>query len=662
MGNPIAQTFNVFPQYAQGQDGVFLTQVDLFFQQADPLLGISVALCTTTNGAPNASVLPNSISYLPAASVNVSNNASIATSFKFPAPIFVKSGTQYAFIVTPDGNSPQYLIYTSALGQSDVLNPTYSVTSDWGEGVLFTSTNDTTWTPVQGENIKFTLYMANFSTSGGSLTLTNKDDEFFTVQKITGNMFHGEKVFRFSTASVTGAVAFSNSSYTVSGNGTAFLTAFANGGYIVLHNYRAPSILGKFSVHKVVSIANNTTLTLDTLPKFTANNVAALNTPVGILNYFSANTHEVELTNSTAANSTYCFYPYDIIISDQTGVQATIVSVNNKKISYFQPLIYRTNVTGTNITGNATLIDSTYTLNTTAPLTFNNSNYLNKFEAVIASKSLEIINGTGKSLNLPLALSSSYTTVSPTLDLQSSSILRYSNVINNDDARENTIAGNTVSRYVSKIVTLNTGLAAEDLQVYLTAYQPTGTTIEVYAKVESSNDPDSFVSKSWTKLSPIGPINYSDPTNRGDFQEYVYQFATTPTLVSIANSGISGSSSSANISGIGTLFSTNINAGDVVCVNNGPSFALLQVSTVNSNTSITLSGPPPWSFTGGSINKFADPHSVFKDPNNSNIATYFSNTASYNTFQTFAIKINLLSPYTYVVPTVHDLRAIALSI
>jgi len=77
---------------------------------------------------------------------------------------------------------------------------------------------------------------------------------------------------------------------------------------------------------------------------------------------------------------------------------------------------------------------------------------------------------------------------------------------------------------VSKNVVLADGQEAEDLKVFLTAYRPVNTEIEVYAKFYNISDPDTFDSKVWTKLSYLndGDLTYSNPADRSDFYEYEF--------------------------------------------------------------------------------------------------------------------------------------------
>ena len=59
------------------------------------------------------------------------------------------------------------------------------IESAWNTGVLFTSSNDRTWTPRQNLDIKFIAYKAAFSTSGEALFDNVGKNETFSYDTIT---------------------------------------------------------------------------------------------------------------------------------------------------------------------------------------------------------------------------------------------------------------------------------------------------------------------------------------------------------------------------------------------------------------------------------------------------------------------------------------------
>ena len=90
--------------------------------------------------------------------------------------------------------------------------------------------------------------------------------------------------------------------------------------------------------------------------------------------------------------------------------------------------------------------------------------------------------------------------------------------------------GGADAKYISKIITLEDGMEAEDLKLYITANKPANTEIYVYTKIWNASDPQLFDDKVWSKMvieSSEVARNTNDPD---EYLEYVYSFATTPTL------------------------------------------------------------------------------------------------------------------------------------
>ena len=657
--DPIAQTFLVSRQLSDNQDGIYVTKVDLYFGRKDPNLGLTVQLRLTNNGYPAAQVLPMASVHVKSSQVNVSNDASAVTTVEFPTPIFLKSDQEYALVVMPDGNSPEYLIYTAQGGQTDLMNPSFTVRKDWGLGVLFTSTNNSAWQSIQDEDMKFNLHRAAFNTGSASITLTNKDDEFLTIGTTTNTFLGGEKVFKFNIP-IVGTASFSVGSKTITGVGTTFQNTYVVGQQIVLSDSDNPTVNNNFDIVTITNIANNTSLTIDIEPKFTADAVKIFNTPIGEVFFFDAVAGEMILTNSTAANTSFRFAGGDVIVGETLKGTTTISSVNNKKISYFQPLVYRTALSGTEINGTIRLSNQLLQLQGARPIKFNDSNYITTFEAYVGSRSNEIAAGGNKSVRMDLVMKSNNPNVSPTLDLQATSILRYENLINDSQVGETGINGDTESKYVSKTVTLKDGLDAEDIVIYATGYQPSGTEIAVYIRALNAGDPDNLRDKAWTKLTPVANTA-CDTANRNDFKEFEYRLsesAPTQFIAGVANV----SNNNTTVTGIDTTFVADIAAGDVIQLGEGSDAFVSKVAEVTDDTTLVLVDAAPKNYVGADIAVFDDSKTIFRNWQNDGVMTYYGANSRYETYKTFAIKVGLLAPTTNLVPRLKDLSAIALSI
>ena len=285
--DPLAQTFNINDN--SNSDGVYLTAVDVFFKRKDPKLGIFVQLRETENGYPSPVILAEKI--IKNSSISVSNTAALPTNITFDTPVYLKSGRDYCIVVTPDNNSPEFLLWVAENGVPDVANTSLLTNSNWGSGVMFLSSNDTTWTPYQGEDIKFKIYVANFTKTSGTVVLENAPHEFLTLSNTSGTFVTSEEVAQKSntylsgtfTANTSSAVVNTSSSQTsavavgeyvlivyantavlktgtvsattttVTGSGTLFTTEYDAGDYLLINN----------NIREVVAIANNTQLTID---------------------------------------------------------------------------------------------------------------------------------------------------------------------------------------------------------------------------------------------------------------------------------------------------------------------------------------------------------------------------------------------------------------
>ena len=103
--------------------------------------------------------------------INLSASASTPTTFRFDSPVYLQEGQEIALVLfTP---SERYFAWISRMGEQEI-GTTRMISKQPHLGVLFKSQNNSTWTPYDYEDLKFTAYRASFETgSRGTLTLTN---------------------------------------------------------------------------------------------------------------------------------------------------------------------------------------------------------------------------------------------------------------------------------------------------------------------------------------------------------------------------------------------------------------------------------------------------------------------------------------------------------
>ena len=158
-GDPLAQSFIV-----DDDTGVFLTSVDLFFASKDDMdIPASVQIRTMLDGVPSQKILPFSEVTVDPSDIITSTDGSVATNIQFKAPVYLEGRKDYCLVVL--SNSTKYNVYISRVGENDLVNDTFVSTQPY-LGSLFKSQNASTWEPSQWEDLKFTLYRAEFVSNG----------------------------------------------------------------------------------------------------------------------------------------------------------------------------------------------------------------------------------------------------------------------------------------------------------------------------------------------------------------------------------------------------------------------------------------------------------------------------------------------------------------
>lgn len=173
--DPLAQTFQVLDN-----NGVFITKCEIYFQSIDPgSIPITLEIRTSELGQPTQEILPFGEISLDPSQVNVSNDASVPTTFTFPAPVFLEGGNDYALVLI--SNSNEYNVWISRMTEVDVSTSNKPeaekiiVSQQPSLGSLFKSQNGATWEPSQLEDLKFNLYRAEFTSQTGSFRFYNPD-------------------------------------------------------------------------------------------------------------------------------------------------------------------------------------------------------------------------------------------------------------------------------------------------------------------------------------------------------------------------------------------------------------------------------------------------------------------------------------------------------
>lgn len=166
--DPLSQSFFIDSETYPA--GFYVTSIDLFFRtkSRDNTRNVSVEIREMINGFPGAKVIgTGDRAIVNNVNINVSEDATAATTFTFKNPIYLGPGNEYAFCIKPEANDPDFAVWVAELGEIDISDADRGtrIEAAYGTGVLFTSSNDRTWTARQNMDVKFTMKIAEFDTS-----------------------------------------------------------------------------------------------------------------------------------------------------------------------------------------------------------------------------------------------------------------------------------------------------------------------------------------------------------------------------------------------------------------------------------------------------------------------------------------------------------------
>ena len=178
--DPLAQSFTV------DETGAFLTSFDVFFASKDPVAKVFVQLRHVELGTPTKFLVQDYTQLaLNPSQINVSNDASVPTTIRFPSPVYLEPRREYAIVFLSPA-SDKYEMWVATMGQKTVSTSQLPdvenvvVSKQYIGGSLFKSQNGTIWTPSQYQDLCFKLRKASFVPSG---TAT-----FFNTPILPGNL------------------------------------------------------------------------------------------------------------------------------------------------------------------------------------------------------------------------------------------------------------------------------------------------------------------------------------------------------------------------------------------------------------------------------------------------------------------------------------------
>lgn len=152
-GDPLAQSF-IF------KESQFLTGIDLFFKykSSNPNGKVFVNIREMVNGYPSDVILHQQI--VKTSDVNIGGNYP-ATHIEFDYPVYIEGKKEYAFTI--GCNIDGFHVLYAKMGNRDIITGNAVIFQPSPSGVMFVSSNNNTWSPIQDADIKYVLYRADFN-------------------------------------------------------------------------------------------------------------------------------------------------------------------------------------------------------------------------------------------------------------------------------------------------------------------------------------------------------------------------------------------------------------------------------------------------------------------------------------------------------------------
>lgn len=674
-GFDLAQTFYVDPGGCQNAPSVSVTGIDLYFftkpvegkaRSGIYSPGVTVYMGgVNTDGSPNLnSIVRDPVARVEYANINVDPSGNIATHFAFAKPIQIRTGLKACFLISLDGSDPGFQLWYNKAGDKQYNTTiTSSVSSGKVDGHLFKITNGTSLTPQLDSDMTFKLYVASYATSDVTYKIKNRPYEILKVSNTSGSFYGGESVYALK-ANSAGTVAIYSACNVLIGTNTSF-TSLQTGDKFVITDGTA----GNTNVRTVASVTNATHMTMDVGSSFTAATGAYTKTVTGSVYYVSGVTDHLVIQDATSNSSVYLSIG-DTIRGVDSHAQVTVANIENYAVTAVIPGFVVGVPQGTTVNTSVNFANSTLgiTSTTAASVTNGRRTFLNQYPATIVSRTNEVTAATPiNSFAGTLTFGTTNPYISPYVDRSNLDLFVESIDINNDASNEYLGKGSAKARYVSKVINLGADQLAEDLKTYITCYKPANTDIKVYARFRNSADIETMDVKQWTELvaNTTGNV-YSSSTNLNNYIEIPFDVPFEPTGTT-ANGTFTILTGNTVIAGTSGAVNTDITVGDVVRVYSPYFSNTYFVSTVTASNTTTFSIATSVSNssvlgTGFKVDKLTQKNVGYLDVQNHNVLSYFNSSQGFfQGFDSFAIKIVLLSDSGYVYPKVADLRAVAVS-
>ena len=485
--DPVGQSFRV-----DTQNGVFVTSIDLFFSSKSTVQPVTLQLRTMYQGFPTKRVIPFGEVTVDASDINTSTDATTATTFKFPSPVFLQDGAEYCFVAI--SNSKDYTIYTCRMGQK-TLDGTRLISKQPTLGTMFKSQNASTWNAEQNEDVKFDMKIAHFQeTTLGTVTVVNDDIPVKTLKQNA-------------------------------------LTTTASSADITVHHPNH----GMHSTSANVTIAG--------VPSGTHNGIASTN-----INGTYTTIKDIKLDSYVivAQNSDTASASGDIGGTAVTATRNILFDVIQPQIGLIQPpdTFFEAKM---RTTGGRTLegSETEYSLETTSnakSVIVNADRYMTA-PGMVASVINETNEMSGsKSLVLTFELYTAKQNVSPVIDIRKLSAILVQNRLNNpisgttpDFVEETTnTGGSAAAKYMTKPIILKDPSTALDIR--LSANVRSTSAVKMFYRTSNADDVRKLGDVAWIAFNDDGTPDTAVPPSENDvvFKEHQYSVSNIPAFSAFA--------------------------------------------------------------------------------------------------------------------------------
>jgi len=463
--NPMAQSIVI--DESRYPNGMFLRNVTFYFSQKDTYLPVTVQVRPMTDGTPSvAQVLPFGEKVLVPDEITVDSSSpdttksSSGTTFKFPSPVYLPPG-EFAIVLMT--NSPKYKVYSAVEGNMVTNTDTTNTKAGKGPevGDFFVTNNSSKWTPVTNRSLMFKTQKCSFQLTSFNSNLCQFDVIPHPLSNGTANTAYD--LMKLSTSELK----FSDSVIDY-----FYQTTTENEAYP--HIAVRDNSFTKFTSNK--NIKHDSRKTIRT-GKYDGGTDPDMKIQV-----------KMSTTNSDVS---------PIIDLSRLNLITVENNINNGGISNNNVAVVGGGTGYANGTSNITLSGTT---GTGAGVTL-------------------VTDGTGAITDAYASAEGSgyFDNITATLSGGTSGSV----TISAETDRE---GGNGIARYITRRVTLQDGFDAEDVRVYIRAYKPSTSNINIYYKALSSTDSESFDDKYWNKMTQETDSSvYS--ANESDFLTYNYKTA-----------------------------------------------------------------------------------------------------------------------------------------